>query len=98
MPLSSESIIALVAFLFTLPPSLLGIWKICRRRSHAPTIVGAILPRHTASYKHKDNYLPTYQLTRWRATTSIHVESVVVTGEPFRKHHKPAYQGRSICG
>jgi hypothetical protein len=86
MSLSSESIIALVALLFTVPPSLLVIWKICRGRSHDPTIVGAILPRHSASHKHKNHYLPSYRLTRWSATTSIRVESVVVTGESPRKH------------
>ncbi|OAL54788.1 hypothetical protein IQ07DRAFT_276838 [Pyrenochaeta sp. DS3sAY3a] len=98
MPLSSESIIALVAFLFTVPPSLLMIWKICHKRSRAPAIVGAILPRHSASHQHKNNYLPSYRLTRWSATSSIRVESVVVTGEPFCKHHKPADKGCSMCG
>jgi hypothetical protein len=91
MSLSSESIIALVALLFAVPPSLLVIWKIRRKRSLAPTIVGAILPRHSPSHKDKDHYLPSYRLTRWSATTSVHLENVVVAGEPFRKHHEPTY-------
>jgi hypothetical protein len=92
MSLSSESIIALVALLFTIPPSLLVVWKIWRRRSHASTIVSIIPSRHNASQKHHDRYLPSYRLMRWSATTSIRVESVVVTGEPFRKHYKLAFK------
>jgi hypothetical protein len=100
MSLSSESIIALVALLFTIPPSLLVIWKVCCRRSRAHTVVGTILPRHRASDKQKDHYVPSYRLTRWSATTSIRVESVVVTGESFRKHSERAFQERAIpvCG
>lgn len=92
MTLSSESIIALVALLFTVPPSLLVIWKIRRRRSHAPKTVGALLPRHSASHKHEDDCLPSYRLTRWSATNLVRVESVVVTGEPFRKHSRATSQ------
>jgi hypothetical protein len=98
MSLSSESIIALVALLFTVPPSLLVIWKTCRRRSHAPSIVGAILPRHSVCREHGGHHLPNYRVIRWSTATSTRLESVVVTGEPFRKHHKLAYKGRSVCG
>lgn len=98
MSISSESIIALVALLFTVPPSLLVIWKFCRRRSHAPTMVSAILPRHSASHTHRDHDIPSYRVTRWSASTSMRLESVVVTGELFCKYYKPPYQGRSTCG
>jgi hypothetical protein len=97
MSLSSESIIALVALLFTVPPSLLVIWRICCRRPQVPTIVGAILPRHSASHKHKDHDLPCYRITHLCTAISMRVESVVVTCEPFRKHHELAYPGRSTC-